>query len=71
MIATNKLKEIKAIIDKYSSVEYRIINNTFGKNLILLNKNNLALTSELLSTCGKYIQEIICEDNENEDKLFV
>lgn len=71
MITTVKLKEIVNIIEKYKEIEYRIINNTFGKNLILLNKNNQDLTSELLATHFKYIQEIVYEDDEKEDELFI
>ncbi len=70
MITTKKLEDIINIILEYKDVEYRIINNTVGKNLILLNKINIEL-SEKLEKYKKYIQEIIVESDENEDKFFV
>ncbi|MFK5975882.1 MAG: AAA family ATPase [Sulfurovum sp.] len=70
MITTIKLQEIRTIIEKYEDIEYRIINNTIGKNLILLNLKNEDLLLEL-KEYDKYIQEIIFESNENEDKLFI
>lgn len=70
MITTRKLQEIKKIIEKYEDIEYRIINNTIGKNLILLNLRNKKLISEL-DEYNNYIQEIIYESDENEDELFI
>ncbi|RLA83299.1 MAG: hypothetical protein DRG78_04795 [Epsilonproteobacteria bacterium] len=70
MIATTNLKEIRKIIEKYKDIEYRIINNTIGKNLILLKLKNENLMAEL-KDYDKYIQEIIFESDENEDKLFI
>ena len=58
MIAITNLNNIKEIIEKYSDIEYRIINNTLGKNLILLNKRNDSLEKEL-KKFTKYIQEIV------------
>lgn len=68
MIAITNLNNIKEIIEKYSDIEYRIINNTLGKNLILLNKRNDSLEKEL-KKFTKYIQEIVYE--EEEDKFFI
>lgn len=70
MISTTKLKEIVELLESYKSIEYRIINNTIGKNLILLNMYNENLNKDL-SEYTKYIQEIIYESNENEDKNFI
>jgi len=66
MIVTQKIKDIENIIKKYSDIEYRIINNTLGKNLILLNNKNNSLLQEL-KNYTKYIQEIILESNEDKN----
>jgi len=66
MITTKKLEEIINIIGEYKDIEYRIINNTVGKNLILLNKSNEEL-QEKLNKYKKYIQEIVIESDEKDD----
>lgn len=70
MISTSKLEDIIKIIKSYENIEYRIINNTIGKNLILLNQYNEGLENKL-NEYKKYIQEIIYESDENEDKFFI
>lgn len=70
MLVTIKLDEIITLIEKYADIEYRIINNTYGKNLILFNKYEKNLVLEL-DRYSNYIQEIIYEDDENEDKSFI
>jgi MinD-like ATPase involved in chromosome partitioning or flagellar assembly len=68
MITIKKLEEIIDIIAEYKDIEYRIINNTVGKNLILLNKTNDELQKKL-TKYKKYIQEIILESDE--DDFFI
>lgn len=65
MILLNIIKKIEECIQKYPNITYRVINNTFGKNLILLSHNNDDLISELKASFAKYIQEIIIETNED------
>jgi len=43
MLVLKKLELIQEAIEKHSSIEYRIINNTNSKNLILLSKNEASL----------------------------
>jgi hypothetical protein len=68
MITIKKLEEIIDIIAEYKDIEYRIINNTVGKNLILLNKTNDELQKKL-TKYKKYIQEIILESDK--DDFFI
>lgn len=70
MIITKKIDEIIDIITKYKDIEYRIINNTVGKNLILLDIRNDELLNEL-KEYDKYIQEIIIEANEDKDDFYI
>ena len=65
MILINIIKKIQECIQKHPDITYRIINNTIGKNLILLNHNNEGLISELKTSFNQYIQEIIIETNED------
>jgi cellulose biosynthesis protein BcsQ/energy-coupling factor transporter ATP-binding protein EcfA2 len=70
MIVTLKIEEIEKIIKKYSEIEYRIINNTLGKNLILLSNKNENLLKEL-EEYKKYIQEIILEPEEDKNDPII
>ncbi len=70
MILTKKIIEIEKYLKENKNLEYRIINNTLGKNLILINgKNTKEIKKKLLSDYSKYIQEVIIE-NQEED-LFI
>lgn len=71
MLTTKKLEAIISTIKEYADIEFRIINNTLGKNLILLNKENDELQNKLLKKYKKYIQEIVFESANNEDKSFI
>jgi hypothetical protein len=70
----NKLLEIESLLDT-RNIDYRIINNTIGKNLILLeNDTNLNLKKireELNLKYKDYIQDIIIVDSSNNDDLIV
>jgi len=70
MIVTKQIENIKKTIEKYENIEYRIINNTIGKNLILLSliEENLLKDLEIYK---KYIQEIILEPNEDKDDFIL
>jgi len=72
MIFMNKLLKIKSLLDD-RGVDYRIINNTIGKNLILLeNTDNLVLTrikEDINLKYKNYIQDIIID--KNDDDLIV
>jgi len=70
MIVTQKIKEIEDIIKEYNEIEYRIINNTFGKNLILLSDKNDSLIQKL-KKYERYIQEIIIEPNEDKNDPII
>lgn len=71
MILTKKIIEIKEYLEENTEIEYRIINNTLGKNLILISgKNTEAISKRLLKGYGKYIQEIIIEEKE-EDAFII
>jgi len=70
MIVTQQIEKIKNIIEKYSNIEYRIINNTLGKNLILLSDDDKELLKEL-KEYQKYIQEIILEPNEDRNDPII
>ncbi len=70
MIVTQQLEKIKNIIEQYKNVEFRIINNTLGKNLILLSEENENLLKEL-DEYKKYIQEVILEPNEDENNPII
>jgi cellulose biosynthesis protein BcsQ/energy-coupling factor transporter ATP-binding protein EcfA2 len=70
MIVTQQIEKIKNIIEKYSNIEYRIINNTLGKNLILLSDDDKELLKEL-KEYQKYIQEIILEPNEDKNDPII
>ena len=69
MILLKIIKKIQECIQKHPDITYRIINNTTGKNLILLSHQNDDLMSQLQTLFNKYIQEIIVETNE--DKFLV
>ena len=73
MIFMKRLLEIKAILDN-SNIEYRIINNTIGKNLILLEFNNQIdlknIEQKLKSKYRDYIQEIIVDRNSKDDLII-
>ncbi|NRB81054.1 MAG: AAA family ATPase [Saccharospirillaceae bacterium] len=66
MILLNIIKEIREYIQRNPDIIYRIINNTIGKNIIVLSKNDDDLISELKDKFGKHIQEIIVETNEED-----
>ncbi len=71
MILTKKIIDIKEYLEENTEIEYRIINNTLGKNLILISgKNTEAISKRLLNDYGKYIQEIIIEEKE-EDTFII
>ena len=75
MIITKKIKEIKNILD--GKTEYRIINNTLGKLLILLTDNDKKLLDSLIKKIEKkhqkYIQEIIVdvEYDKSKDEFII
>ena len=75
MIFINKLLKIESILKSYSGVEYRIINNTIGKNLILLETNNNidlnSIKKRINLEYRDFIQEIIIVDNKQDDDLIV
>ena len=75
MIFINKLLKIESILKSYSDIEYRIINNTIGKNLILLETNNNidldSIKKRINSEYRDFIQEIIIVDNKQNDDLIV
>ncbi|MBG9999560.1 AAA family ATPase [Pseudoalteromonas sp. NSLLW24] len=62
----NIIKKIQECIQKYPDINYRIINNTIGKNVILLSLNDKNLINELKKSFSKHIQEIIIETDEDE-----
>lgn len=66
MIVTQQIEKIKNVIEQYENIEFRIINNTLGKNLILLNDENENLLKDL-NEYKKYIQEIIVESSEDKN----
>jgi len=70
MIVTKQIENIKKTIEKYENIEYRIINNTIGKNLILLSLIDKNLLKDL-EVYKKYIQEIILEPNEDKDDFIL
>ena len=71
MILTKKIIEIQKYLEESKNIEYRIINNTLGKNLILLSgENTKTIAQKLISDYSQYIQEIIIEDEE-EDTFII
>lgn len=74
MIAIKQINYIESKIKEYKNIDYWIINNTIGKNLILLNSTNndnlKELSKQLDIKFGKYIQEVILEFQE-EDELII
>ena len=71
MITTKNTEEIELYLKTLSNIEYRIINNRLGKNVILLDGEDLKKTKKYLMDNGsKYIQEIIIEDEE-EDSFII
>jgi MinD-like ATPase involved in chromosome partitioning or flagellar assembly len=70
----NKLDKLNEYLSKVKNLEYRIINNTLGKNLILLSGEKKLIEdtkSFLLDNYDKYIQEIILLCESNEDDYFI
>jgi len=65
MIVTKQIENIRTLIEGYSPIEYRIINNTVGKNLVLLSIKNNDLLKQL-KIYDKYIQEVIIESEEDD-----
>lgn len=71
MIITEKIVKIKEYLEENKNIEYRIINNTLGKNLILINgENTKTVSKNLLKDYEEYIQEIIIEAKE-EDNFII
>jgi MinD-like ATPase involved in chromosome partitioning or flagellar assembly/translation initiation factor 1 (eIF-1/SUI1) len=71
MITTKNTEEIKSYLKALTNIEYRIINNTLGKNVILLDGDDLEkIKKYLMDNSSKYIQEIIIE-NEEEDSFII
>jgi len=71
MIITEKIVKIKEYLEENKNIEYRIINNTLGKNLILINgENTKTVSKNLLKDYEEYIQEIIIEAQE-EDNFII
>ena len=71
MILTKKIAEIEKFLEKTKNIEYRIINNTLGKNLILISgEKTETIATELSQKYGKYIQEVIVEEKE-EDSFII
>ena len=67
MILTEKIAEIEKLLEKTKNIEYRIINNTLGKNLILISgEKTESIVTELLKKYEKYIQEVIVEEKEED-----
>ena len=66
MLVLKKLELIQKTIEKHNSIEYRIINNTNSKNLILLSKSEPSLVAALQASFDKYIQDIIIESDADE-----
>lgn len=70
MIVTQQIEKIKNVLEQHQNIEFRIINNTLGKNLILLNNEDDNLLKEL-NKYQKYIQEIILESNEDKNDPII
>ena len=71
MITTKNTIEIESYLKALPNIEYRIINNTLGKNVILLDGEDLEKTKKyLMDNSSKYIQEIIIKDEE-EDSFII
>jgi len=71
MISTKVIIKIEKLLKENKNLEYRIINNTLGKNLILINgKNEKDVYEKLNKDYHEYIQEIIIE-NQEEDNDFI
>jgi len=67
MIITEKIVKIKQYLEENKNIEYRIINNTLGKNLILINgENTEEIYKNLLKDYEEYIQKVIIEDKEED-----
>ena len=66
MLVLKQIEEIKRLINNYQDIDFRIINNTFGKNLILLSKKHEELIEKLNLQFTKSIQEIIIEPEEDD-----
>ena len=75
MLVTKQIINIEKYLQKYENIEYRIINNTVGKNMILLNSSDIKVlekvSKELLENFSKYIQEIILEPNEEKNDFII
>lgn len=71
MKLTKVIIEIKNYLAKNKNIEYRVINNTLGKNLILISgENSEEVSKKLENDYKKYIQEIIIESQE-EDSFII
>lgn len=69
MLVSNKIEIITGLIKNYKNITFRIINNTLGKNLILLSERNNDLIDKLQAPeLNSSIQEIIIE---SEDDSFI
>ena len=69
MLVSQNIQRIKQLLESYKTVEFRIVNNTIGKNLILLSEKNSSLIEDLNSQHKHSIQEIVIETEE--DEFFV
>lgn len=70
----NELNNINEYLSQKENIKYRIINNTLGKNLILLDGDKIETEStrkDLLSNFKNYIQEIIIIDEKSKDDFIV
>ena len=75
MLVTKQIINIEKYLKKHENIEYRIINNTVGKNMILLNSSDIEVlervSKELLENFAKFIQEVILEPNEEKDDFII
>ena len=75
MLVTKQIINIEKYLKKYENIEYRIINNTVSKNMILLNSLDIKIleevSKELLENFGQFIQEVILEPNEAKDDFII
>jgi len=68
----NKLNEINSFLSSKNNIEFRIINNTLGKNLILLDGNESQnIKIELEQNFENWIYEIIIKNKKNQEDFII
>ncbi len=75
MLVTKQIINIEKYLKEHKNIVYRIINNTVGKNMILLNSSDIKVLEDvskhLLENFGQFIQEVILEPNEEKDDFII